>query len=314
MPAAEVTISENLVRALVTTQAKAAIPDVAGLPLRKAAEGWDCQMWRMGADLAVRLPRRALAAPLMRHEQQALPGIAARVESTGVRVPSPIVAGAPGHGYPWAWSVVPWFEGSRGLDVTRTRRAAWAEPLAAALAALHTDAPDDHPVNPMRGVPLSDRADAVAERLALLRRGDAVSRELAGHADAAWRQGLVASAWQGPAVWIHGDLHPGNLVIRHETLAAIIDFGDVTAGDPAYDLAIAWLAFDPAGRMRFRAATGVRYDDATWVRARAWAAAGGVLLLTHSDDNPDYARLGRATLEEIALGGDGRERDLAGTP
>jgi aminoglycoside phosphotransferase (APT) family kinase protein len=88
-------------------------------------------------------------------------------------------------------------------------------------------------------------------------------------------------------------------VARGGELVAIIDFGDVTAGDPAYDLAIAWLAFDAPGRRRFRAATGDRYDAATWVRARAWAAAVTTLLLAQSDDNPDYARLGRDALEEL---------------
>jgi len=83
-------------------------------------------------------------------------------------------------------------------------------------------------------------------------------------------------------------------------LAGIIDFGDVTAGDPAYDLAVAWLAFDRPGRERFVAATGDRYDTPTWTRARGWAAAVAVMLLTHSDDEPAYAGLGRGALAEVS--------------
>ena len=100
-------------------------------------------------------------------------------------------------------------------------------------------------------------------------------------------------------MWIHGDLHPGNLLTAHGRLSGIIDFGDVTAGDPAYDLAVAWLAFDPAGRERFLAATGGGYDAPTWRRAHAWAASIAVVLLVHSDDNPDYAQLARGAVREV---------------
>ena len=111
---------------------------------------------------------------------------------------------------------------------------------------------------------------------------------------------LAAPPWTGPPVWIHGDLHPGNLVARGSDLVAIIDFGDVTAGDPAYDLAVAWLAFDAAGRERFVAALRDRYDAATWTRAHGWAAAVTLMLLDHSDDNPEYAALGAEALGELA--------------
>lgn len=97
-------------------------------------------------------------------------------------------------------------------------------------------------------------------------------------------------------VWIHGDLHPGNLLVHHCDPAAIIDFGDVTAGDAAYDLASAWMLFDDAGREHFRRATHDRYDAATWARARAWAAGFAVLLIDSNDDRPELRHLG----EDIA--------------
>ncbi|MEU1970283.1 aminoglycoside phosphotransferase family protein [Microbacterium sp. NPDC019599] len=298
-PPAEVLISPELIRGLLASQAADTVPDAVTLPLRKVADGWDNELWRLGPELAVRLPRRALAAPLVLHEQQALPRISAVLEPLGIRVPAPVVSGRPGDGFPWPWSVVPWFGGDGGLDIPRAARAAWAEPLAAALGALHTAAPEGFPVNPVRGVPLATRGRAVAERMALLHEASDVPRGWLDTAESAWRSGLVAAEWSGPPVWIHGDLHPGNLVAQDGSLTAIIDFGDVTAGDPAYDLAVAWLAFDAYGREVFVAATGARYDPATWTRARAWAAAFAVLLLSHSDDDPDYARLGLEALEEL---------------
>ena len=114
-----------------------------------------------------------------------------------------------------------------------------------------------------------------------------------------WLRGVAERPWDAPPVWVHGDLHPGNLVADGARLVAIIDFGDVTAGDPAYDLAVAWLAFDAAGRSAFLEATGDRHDRATWIRAHAWAASIAVVLLAHSDDNPDYARLGADAADEV---------------
>lgn len=295
-PSAEFEIDERIVRALLMSQATS-IPGRGALPLRHVADGWDCSVWRLGDDWAVRLPRRALAAPLVLHEQEVLTGIGARLASTGVGVPAPVVDGRPGSGYPWSWSVVPWFDGSSGLGVPRAERAGWAGPLSAALLALHVSAPPLFPVNPVRGVPLSRRAVAVDGRFASLSgRESAVAlarlREL-------WEAALAAPPWSGPPLWIHGDLHPGNLIARGSRLVAIIDFGDVTAGDPSYDLAVAWLAFEAAGRDAFIAAMGDRYDAATWTRAHGWAASVTLMLLDQSDDNPEYADLGAEALAEI---------------
>ncbi|WP_019179922.1 phosphotransferase [Microbacterium yannicii] len=304
-PAAEFPIDESLVRALITAHAAELPQGAATLVLEKAAEGWDNELWRLGRDLAVRLPRRELAVALVVNEQRVLPGIAERIASTGVLVPAPLLAGAPSAQFPWPWSVVPWMEGVPGLDVPRAHRAEWAETLAAALGALHLPAPADHPVNPVRGRALATRDKVFGERLDGLRRAALVDAATARVLAQIWSRGVTAPAWQDAAVWIHGDLHPGNLVAHDGALRAIIDFGDVTAGDPAYDLAVAWLAFDESGRQRFRTATGTRYDADSWTRAHAWAAAVAVLLLVHSDDAPVYGRLAREAVAEIVGEGDG---------
>jgi aminoglycoside phosphotransferase (APT) family kinase protein len=300
-PAAEVDIDEALVRRLLLSQA----PGLEGaptLPLRRVAAGWDSEIWRLGDELAVRLPRRAVAAPLVLNEHRSLAILGPAIEATGVRTPIPVVRGAPDGSYPWAWSVVRWIEGARGLDVPRGDRRGWAGPLATALAALHTLAPADHPINPVRGRALATRARVFAERLEALAAARDVDAREAGILARAWADGIRTAAWSRAPVWIHGDLHPGNLVADGPRLTGIIDFGDVTAGDPAYDLAVAWLAFDRDGREQFVSATGEGYDRSTWTRARAWAAAVAVLLLSHSDDEPAYEGLGRSALDEIASG------------
>jgi len=298
-PAAEILIDEQVVRALLATSDLA---ESSHLPLAKVAEGWDCEVWRLGADLAVRIPRRAMAARLIGHEALVLPRVATSIEAVGVRVPRPVYTGGRVADYPWPWSVVPWIAGEVGLDVPRSKRGAWAPILAAALGALHVPADPDFPLNPVRGVPLAKRAVIVEQRFGAVRESGSIRPALLDSAQHAWRAALAVDPWSAPPVWLHGDLHPGNLIARGDALVGIIDFGDVTGGDPAYDLGVAWLAFDSAARADFRAATSGRYDAATWVRARAWAAAVGLLLIEQSDDNPEYRQLGLETLDEVQRG------------
>ncbi|WP_348789078.1 aminoglycoside phosphotransferase family protein [Leifsonia sp. NPDC080035] len=287
-PPADIVSDERLVARLIEEQH----PDLAG-PLRLMSDGWDNQIYRLGDRLAVRIPRREVAAHLIEHEQRTLPGIAARV---AVPVPAPVRIGVPSQTFGWPWSIIPWLEGVDGASVTAAERAGIAEPLAAFLDAVHTPAPDDAPENPVRGVPLANRDIAIRDRL----------RTLADRMDvaplvAAWDDALEAPVWTGPALWLHGDPHPGNLLLTPEGgLAAVIDFGDVTAGDPATDLATAWLTFDADGRERFRAALRPTPDDATWRRARGWAVSMGSALAASSGDNPRMAALGAHAVAQLA--------------
>ncbi|WP_223625183.1 aminoglycoside phosphotransferase family protein [Microbacterium sp. EST19A] len=287
-PAAERILDEAGVRALV----RAVAPALAELPLIRVAEGWDNVTWRLGDDLAVRMPRRALAVPLIEHEQHALPLLTPALSGVGVRTPLPLVVGAPTAEFPWPWSLLPWLPGRQALGLPRADNTSWAGDLAVALRALHVPAPDDAPHNPVRGVPLSHREDSVRARLADL------PPSIADPLERIWRSGLAAAP-ATESVWIHGDLHPGNILVDGGRLSALIDFGDVTAGDPAYDLAAGWLAFDAEGRQQFRRAAGDRYDEQSWVRARAWAAAIAAILAHASDDRDDLRTLGFETAEEL---------------
>lgn len=286
-PPAEITLDESQVRALLRSSA----PQLAELSLHLVAAGWDNDIWRIGEDLALRLPRREASLVLAQHEQRALPDLAPRLAAVGVRTPLPVLTGHPSESSPWPWSIVPWIAGEHALGVERRENTRWARKLAAALSALHRSAPDDAPRNPVRGVPLRDRDVVMAERL----RSVSAPRVIAQ----AWREGLDAEP-STERVWIHGDLHPGNIIVRDGELCALIDFGDVTAGDPAYDLAAAWLLFDGEGRVAFRRFTRSRYDDATWVRARAWAAYLALVFLTQMDDRPEFRRLGSSTAHALA--------------
>jgi aminoglycoside phosphotransferase (APT) family kinase protein len=240
----------------------------------------------------VRLPRRAASAALIEHEQQWLGRLAPALP---VAVPVPVFAGRPGAGYPWCWSVVPWFAGERWSLAGAPDRA--VDQLAMALIALHRPAPIDAPANPWRGVPLAQRVERFAIDLAEVRRRepDLLTAAEVTDVERGWRAALSAPPWSADPVWIHGDLHPANLIVDAAGLVAVIDFGDLTAGDPATDLAVAWSALDAAGRDRFRRAYGG--DDALWLRARGWALALGLAMIAGSPADDPIAAIGRRALD-----------------
>jgi len=294
MPEAEVAIDAALVHALLAEQH----PDLAHLPLHVVAEGFDNVVVRLGDHLAVRLPRRAMAADLVRNEQRWLPDLATRLP---LPVPVPTRIGVPGLGFPWCWSIVPWIPGQMAATTPLEDPVATAETLGAFLAQLHEPAPPGAPRNPYRGVPLAERDALVRQRITsladvLLDRTDAVVSR--------WEQALAAPAWSAPPVWVHGDLHPANLLVRDGRLAAVIDFGDLTAGDPATDISIAWMLLPPAAWPAFRVAAGrttagVAADPALWTRAQGNALAHALACLDSSADNAVIHRIGEITLAAI---------------
>ncbi|MFJ3777173.1 aminoglycoside phosphotransferase family protein [Streptomyces sp. NPDC090075] len=285
MPAAEVSVSADLVRRLLDEQH----PDLAGLPVEVLANGWDNLVCRLGEQFLVRLPRRAMAAELVAHEQRWLPQLAGRLP---LPVPAPVRVGRPAAQYPWSWSVVPFFPG---------RIAAWSEPddswsAAAALGgfldALHAPAPSAAPVNQARGIPLAGRAKGVLTGLAH------VDLDERATALQIWETAAAAPAWDGPPVWLHGDLHPANILVDRGRISAVIDFGDITSGDPATDLSVAWMLFTAEQRAALRQAYG-RADEATWERARGWALALSLVFLSQSADNLLMRGIGERTFRAV---------------
>jgi aminoglycoside phosphotransferase (APT) family kinase protein len=262
-----VPVDVSLVRRLLAAQ----FPQWTDLPVVPADRfGTDNAMFRLGRDLAVRLPRFAHLAAQVDREQAWLPRLAPHLP---LRVPVPLARGEPAEGYPFRWSVCPWFAGE-SPDIGNSDRA--APDLAAFVSALRgLDAdggPPPEASNSYRGVPLGDGRPSVAEDSAVRARIAALDGLVDTRAlTAVWDAALAAPAWDGRPVWIHGDLTPGNLLAVDGRLHAVIDFGCLGVGDPACDLMAAWTCLRSRGRAVFRAALGV--DDATWARGRGWGLA-----------------------------------------
>jgi aminoglycoside phosphotransferase (APT) family kinase protein len=291
MPAAEVAISVGLLRRLLAAQH----PDLAGLPITVLANGWDNVIFRLGDDLVARLPRRAMASALIAHELRWLPELAPRLP---LPIPAPIRAGAPGEGYPWQWSIVPYLPGEPAADHPPADPLAAAEALAGFLAALHRPAPPNAPANPVRGIPLARRAESFAANLAAV--GPIPDRAAVLRV---WADALDAPVFGQPPVWLHGDMHPANILVHRGRVSAVIDFGDLTSGDPASDLAVAWMLLPPEVRPalwdQYQSGGPAVLSAGLWTRARGWALALGLVFLAHSADNPQLLAVGERTLREV---------------
>jgi aminoglycoside phosphotransferase (APT) family kinase protein len=291
MHADEVDTDESLVRRLLAAQ----LPQWADLPIEPVhSAGTDNAIYRLGDDMAVRLPRIHWATGQVDKEHQWLPRLAPLLP---LAIPVPLAKGKPAEGYPWHWSVHRWLEGENATIERIADPVQAAAVLGQFVAALQRIDADGGPLpgqhNFFRGVPLAMR--------------DAHTRNAIGAlhgildtdaATAAWEAALQAPSWHRPPVWIHGDLQSGNLLARQGRLSAVIDFGCLGVGDPASDLIVAWNLLSAETRDVFRAALPV--DDATWARGRGWALSVWLVGLPYYlDTNPEFVRHARHTIDEV---------------
>jgi aminoglycoside phosphotransferase (APT) family kinase protein len=285
-PAAEVAVDAGLVRTLLRAQH----PDLAERSIEPCASGWDNAIFRLGDDLCVRLPRREASAALLANEQRWLPALSKRLP---LPIPSPVRIGIACANYPWSWSVLPWLPGATA-DQSHLF-AAEGIALARFLKALHTPAPPTAPRNPYRGVPLSQRAVAVEERMERL---DRTTQSVGNPLRSIWKDALAAPI-DVDDTWIHGDLHARNVLVHQQRLSAVIDWGDLSKGDCATDLAAVWMWL-PNGESRAMAMAAYGCSTATWQRARGWAVLFGLVLLeTGLTDNPPHAAMGERILRNL---------------
>lgn len=270
---AEIELTAELVRELLRDQQ----PDLADRPLTLGARGWDNQMWRLGDDLAVRLPwQTETADALLLKEHTWLPVLAPLLP---LPVPVPQRLGQPSARYPHPWIVTTWVPGIPADRAPATRSGPAADALAAFLTALHRPAPGGAPEGRGRGGALTQVARGVTRQFGamtdLYTAVTETEQEPAPEPDtvrAIFDDAVTAPGWEGPPLWLHGDLHPANLLTADGKFCGVVDFGDLCAGDPALDVAACWIVLpDHEAVERFRAACPLATDNATWRRARGWA-------------------------------------------
>ncbi|MHA7901327.1 MAG: aminoglycoside phosphotransferase family protein [Henriciella sp.] len=282
--------SEDLARTLVDAQ----FPDYAELPIRAVASGGtDNAIFRLGAHLSVRLPKREDAVGQIEKEQLWLP----RLAPLPLRIPTPVQLGAPSAAFPFPWSIYDWCPGVPLSQAQVTDWSRLARHLAQFLLALRAKgthgAPQAGAQNHFRGVALAKR-DALTQA-ALTGISDLYP---AAEMQAIWHSALEAPKFRGGPVWLHGDLQGGNLLIENGLLAAVIDFGLCGVGDPAMDLVVAWSVLPDSVRQVFRQEIGA--DDAAWARGRGWALSVAAIALDYyRDRNPALSAISKQTIEAV---------------
>ncbi|WP_327117578.1 aminoglycoside phosphotransferase family protein [Streptomyces sp. NBC_01341] len=310
MHAKETKTDTALVRRLLAAQFPA-WADLAVEPV--TSHGTVNAIYRLGPDMAVRLPRIEGGSQDVATEHRWLPRLAPHLPHA---VPAPLGLGVPGEGYPWSWSVCRWLDGtnpaagSGGVELAREL----AKFVRALRAADPTDAPPAY-----RSEPLAARDAATRDALQTL---DGVIDTAA--AAGIWAQALRAPGPRGPAVWVHGDLQPGNVLVADGRLSAVIDFGCMGLADPAVDLIAAWCLLPPGPRRTFRTETstaaaavtgaaaegeaGAAVDAAAWARGRGWALSVALMELSYyRTSNPVMASTARHVIGEILTDGGGTE-------
>jgi aminoglycoside phosphotransferase (APT) family kinase protein len=285
-----VDINVSLVGRLIAEQ----FPQWAHLSIRPVElSGWDNRTFRLGDEMTVRLPSAEAYAPQVEKEQHWLPKLAPLLP---LEIPTPIAMGAPSQEYPWYWSIYRWIDGENATVERIANLNEFADQLSKFLNALRqidaSDGPPPGPHNFYRGGSLSVYDEET--RTAITSLDGRIDTDAA---TAVWEIALKTT-WEGPPVWIHGDVHPTNLLVRNGRLSAVIDFGCMAVGDPACDFTIAWTFFSGESREIFRA--GLKVDNATWSRARGWALWKALITLAdHTYTNPSKIEGARRTIDEV---------------
>jgi len=291
MHADEADIDAQLVHRLLSAQ----FPSFAHIPLAPVTtSGTDPALFRLGGNMVVRMPRIHWATEQADMERRRLPRLAPHLP---LAVPEQLAMGEPGEGYPWRWAIYRWLEGESAIDNSAADTVQTAIGLAQFIHALQAADPTGGLVADVasggRGAPLAARdADT---RDAITRSHDLIDSDAV---TLAWEAALTAPVYGGPPVWIHGDLEPGNLLLRDGRLSAVIDFCCLCLGDPAVDLIPAWSIFTGEARAAFR--SGLDVDDAAWARGKGWALSTAIIALPYYvNTNPFMAANARRKLAAV---------------
>ncbi|TQM57364.1 aminoglycoside phosphotransferase family protein [Humibacillus xanthopallidus] len=270
-------------------------PRWADLPVCEVtSHGTVNAIFRVGTDLVARLPLEGGDLEARRIELLHEMDAARRLLSVSpVAAPEPVALGEPGAGYPLPWSVYRWVPGSVAddTDVADSRRfAAQLAGFVAAVRSLPTEG------RTFRG---SRRGGRLTQHDDYVRRGLHRSTGLIDTVGLAalWEQ-LRSTPRTCADTWTHGDLMPGNLLVRDGGLTGVIDVGQLAVADPALDLQPAWNLFTPRARAAFRDALAC--EDAEWDRGKGWAFAQAIgCLWYYRETNPVMSRTAHRTLQAL---------------
>ncbi|MFD6534513.1 aminoglycoside phosphotransferase family protein [Streptomyces sp. NPDC060184] len=270
-------------------------PQWRGKAIRPVAStGTVHAVFRVGDDLSARFPLRpadaAEALAVLEREARASAELA---RASPFPVPEPVALGRPGPGYPMPWSVQTWLPGTVAFDADPSGSDAFAEDLAAFVAAL-------------RGVGTRGRRFGGENRGGVLAHHDDWMAKCFAESEGLLDVDRLRRLWSrfrelprtGADVMSHGDLIPGNVLVLGGRLGGVLDTGGFGPADPALDLVGAWHLLGPGPRdvLRRRLAC----DELEWERGKAWAFEQAMgLVWYYAESNPTMSAMGRRTLDRL---------------
>ncbi len=269
-------------------------PQWSGLSLDPVASaGTDNALFRLGEQMVLRLPYRAFSLTAADKEKIWLPILGPALT---LKVPIPIAQGKPTPEYPFDWAIYPWLEGEDLWHTAAIDLKQLAVDIGKFVVELRQIRPAENlgygKHNFYRGGPLIHSDKPVRDAIAAC--GERIDQQ---RITSIW-QHVLAQPTAEADYWIHGDLHPGNLLAHDGKLSAVIDFGLLGVGDPACDLMPAWNLLDEASRVHFKALTGI--DEACWIRGQGWALRQALMALPYYwDTNPTMVAMSQHIIAEL---------------
>ncbi len=278
-------ITKELVRHLIDSQ----FPDWKQLEICPVAQsGHDNRTFHLGSKMVVRLPSSPAYAAQIEKEAAWLPVLQ---KNLSLPISCPVALGKPTDSYPFPWSVNCYIQGETASDQNIPHMGSFAAELSIFLKELQEISTEGAPLpgkhNFFRGaspIVYHQQVEAVLKQPDKDWPVPVIKR--------IWER-AIASEWQNPPVWLHGDIAPGNLLVQNGHLCGVIDFGIMGIGDPACDYAMAWSFFDRHSRPCFLHGL----DSQTIDRARGWALWKA--LITYHDPNPKVSDNARHTCNNI---------------
>ena len=276
-------ITADVAARLVATQ----FPRWADLPVVPVAlDGWDNTTFRLGNELSVRLPSADRYVAQIEKEHRWLPILGRQLP---LPIPEPVALGEPSVEFPRPWSIYRWIEGDHATVGRVADLATFAADLARFLSALYAI---DAGGGPPAGAHSFFRGGSVETLDAQTRVSiESLANDIDADAASEVWSAAVATMWDRPPVWVHGDVVGSNLLVVDGRLRAVIDFGCAAIGDPACDLVMAWAFFAGESQEVFRC--GLRFDEATWARGRGWALWKALITLVREKEGGPYADAAR---------------------
>jgi aminoglycoside phosphotransferase (APT) family kinase protein len=269
---------------LVSKLIKEQFHEWSGLEIKPVKNsGNDNRTFHLGEEMSVRLPSDVSYVPQVEKEQKWLPILA---QQLSLPLPLPLAKGKPSELYSYPWSINKWLDGETLTLENIDDLNQFATDLGNFLVELQSINASNGPLagkhNFYRGGDIAIYDEE--SRAAINNNTDIFDEQLLNEI---WDLALD-SKWNRKPVWVHGDIAPGNILVKDGELCAVIDFGILGVGDPSCDAAMAWTFFDDKSRKVFK--NVLNMDEETWNRARGWALWKALITYDyHKDSNQKVA-------------------------